>query len=254
VSDYHQFGEPSGAGFIDTHFDFKQCQRSNGSIYGVPDTSDCAMKGAKEVKKKVAEVDTKEKKGMEQRYLNWFNDQGEGRSIAKQKAYLTATVNALKDAGTVTEEMRVKLANEIVDAKGEPSIELKQRVGQLVRDHTSSRKHRDKSGESKPKAALDPNDPRAWSKGGKTESKPEESKRTIKVTRPNATQSEMLAEWRNTYKYQRDRGEPKANARRNATFDLLNEGYDIRKLHRTPSNPNGVFTDMGVDMNNLVFK
>lgn len=44
------FGEPSGGGFIDTHFDFKQCQRSDGTIYGVPNTSDCAMKGAKEVK------------------------------------------------------------------------------------------------------------------------------------------------------------------------------------------------------------
>ena len=34
MSDYHQFGEPSGAGFIDTHFDFARCQRADGSFYG----------------------------------------------------------------------------------------------------------------------------------------------------------------------------------------------------------------------------
>ena len=34
MSDYHQFGEPSGAGFIDTHFDFARCQRPDGSFYG----------------------------------------------------------------------------------------------------------------------------------------------------------------------------------------------------------------------------
>ena len=50
MSDYHQFGEPSGAGFIDTHFDFKTCARTDGTTYGVPDKSSCAQKGAKEVK------------------------------------------------------------------------------------------------------------------------------------------------------------------------------------------------------------
>ena len=28
------FGEPSGGGFIDTHFDFARCQRPDGSYYG----------------------------------------------------------------------------------------------------------------------------------------------------------------------------------------------------------------------------
>ena len=32
--------------------DFKQCQRSDNTYYGVPDTSECAMKGAKEVSQK----------------------------------------------------------------------------------------------------------------------------------------------------------------------------------------------------------
>jgi hypothetical protein len=31
-------------------YDFKQCQRQDGSIYGVPDKSSCAQKGSKEVK------------------------------------------------------------------------------------------------------------------------------------------------------------------------------------------------------------
>ena len=34
----------------DESFDFKQCQRSNGTMYGVPDKSSCAQKGSKEVK------------------------------------------------------------------------------------------------------------------------------------------------------------------------------------------------------------
>ena len=33
-------------------WEFKQCQRSNGSIYGVPDSSSCAQKGSKEVSTK----------------------------------------------------------------------------------------------------------------------------------------------------------------------------------------------------------
>ena len=32
-------------------YDFKQCQRQDGSIYGVKDSSSCSQKGAKEVKK-----------------------------------------------------------------------------------------------------------------------------------------------------------------------------------------------------------
>ena len=43
MSDYHQFGEPSGAGFIDTHFDFTRCQRPDGSFYG---TGGVCRKGA----------------------------------------------------------------------------------------------------------------------------------------------------------------------------------------------------------------
>ena len=31
-------------------YDFKQCQRQDGSIYGVKDSSSCSQKGAKEVK------------------------------------------------------------------------------------------------------------------------------------------------------------------------------------------------------------
>ena len=30
----YDFGEPSGGGFIDTHFDFARCQRPDGSFYG----------------------------------------------------------------------------------------------------------------------------------------------------------------------------------------------------------------------------
>ncbi len=37
-------------GVMETCYDFKTCQRSNGTTYGVPSSSDCAQKGAREVK------------------------------------------------------------------------------------------------------------------------------------------------------------------------------------------------------------
>ena len=46
---YNQDAESFAEGCDDT-FDFKTCKRSDGTTYGVPDKSDCAQKGAKEVK------------------------------------------------------------------------------------------------------------------------------------------------------------------------------------------------------------
>ena len=52
-SPFGQFSDDSTQAFNEAmaeRFDFKQCQRSDGTIYGVPDKSNCAQKGAKEVK------------------------------------------------------------------------------------------------------------------------------------------------------------------------------------------------------------
>ena len=47
------FTEESYAAFQEAaseKYDFKQCQRQDGTIYGVKDSSACSQKGAKEVK------------------------------------------------------------------------------------------------------------------------------------------------------------------------------------------------------------
>ena len=218
------FGEPSGGGFIDSHFDFKQCQRRDGSIYGVPDKSSCAQKGAKEVKGKVAEIDTKDRNRMKASYLEFFKQQGETPANAKQKAYLTAAINALKDTGTITEEMRVKLVKEVVDKKGEPSNEIKQKVTKLLRDYSSARNHRDKGVKAKPVPKP---------KAQKTETK---SKPKTKAWR-SASKSEVLAEYRNnlangkwTLKQQSASKAAKEQAQRDAVNQLIREGYDPRKI------------------------
>lgn len=51
---FGQFSDDSMDAFneaIMNRFDFKQCQRTDGTIYGVPDKSSCTQKGAKEVSK-----------------------------------------------------------------------------------------------------------------------------------------------------------------------------------------------------------
>jgi hypothetical protein len=234
------FGEPSGGGFIDTHFDFKTCQRSNGTFYGT--AGDCSQKGSREVKN--------EKKAVDKRADAIVKDAG--KSASGTRAFYGAVQGFLPAVGPAISAMLE--AKDLYDAatdkdgkkraKAELEVAKKAAVAAIKKAKADDNK-------AKPAAPTPAEKPKAKPKAEKPKVK---SKRTIKVTRPNTTRSEMLAEWRNTFKYQRDRGEPKANARRNATLDLLNEGYDIRKLHRTPSNPDGVFTDMGVDMNNLVFK
>jgi len=47
----NQSGYPSLGNFTEQHFDFKQCKRSDGTVYGVPDASACVQKGSKEVSK-----------------------------------------------------------------------------------------------------------------------------------------------------------------------------------------------------------
>lgn len=49
----YDFGEPSGGGFIDTHFDFARCQRPDGSFYG---TSGQCRKGSPAGAKDIAEA------------------------------------------------------------------------------------------------------------------------------------------------------------------------------------------------------
>jgi hypothetical protein len=51
---FGQFDDTSKEAYMEAaleRYDFKQCQRQDGSIYGVKDSSSCSQKGAKEVKK-----------------------------------------------------------------------------------------------------------------------------------------------------------------------------------------------------------
>ena len=195
-------------------WEFKQCQRKDGTIYGVPDSSSCEK--GKEVKA----------------------SQGSGpftgmRAIMAQDPEKLDR-DLLSKLGT---EGLKKIEKATYDQmKATPDLDRKQQLAKITMLAANRRREIEK-GERTPKPEPKP-----------------KGKRVINVTR-NASQSEMLAEWRNIYKYQREeRGETKKEARRNATFQLLNEGYDIRKLHRTEDNPNGVFKDMGVDMSRLEFK
>jgi hypothetical protein len=86
MTDYHQFGEPSGAGFIDTHFDFSRCQRPDGSYYG---TGGQCRKGAP--------VDPKEKQLRPAKERTAQTSTVTEQKAAKQKA--DAEAKAFKSRG-----------------------------------------------------------------------------------------------------------------------------------------------------------
>ena len=237
------FGEPSGGGFIDTHFDFKTCQRSDGTFYGT--AGDCTQKGSKEVKN--------EKKAVDKRADAIVKDAG--KSAAGTRAFYSAIQGFLPAAGPAISAMLA--AKDLYDAatdqdgkkraKAELEAAKKAAVAAIKKAKADAAKPKAEKPKSKPKAEK----PKSKPKAEKPKASP---KRVVKITRPNATRSEMLKEWRNVYAYNKEIGNPPSTARTKATQKLINEGYDVRKLHRTPSNPNGVFKDMGMNLDNIDFR
>ena len=84
---YHEFGEPSGAGFIEQHFDFGRCQRADGSFYG---TGGVCRKGT--------EAGAKEKEAK--------SSGGGGSSVAEVKALDKKAKEANKKADAAEKAWR----------------------------------------------------------------------------------------------------------------------------------------------------
>jgi len=246
----NQSGYPSLGNFTEQHFDFKVCQRSNGSFYGVPQSSSCSMKGAKEVKPK------DEKKALQKNAKEYKNANAHGMQV------LSSLASAVPGLGGAL-SMYLKAANALSDkdaianaaAKKELEAAKKEAVNNVIKAAKAEKKAR---AEKKAKAENKTTNALAKAVNSKSVSpsqdlaaspKPQKSKaepkRVIELTR-NASQSEVLSEWRGAYAYQRERGESREWATKMATQAIMRDGFDPRKLK-------GVI-DVGIDLNNYDFR
>ena len=221
----------------DESFDFVQCQRSDGTIYG--SRGECKQKGAKEVKPST---------GGYAGPINKSHDNAlklskqEVKKLGSQATidYLSAWKDLSMDS--FPEKAR-REAGERIQSAYNHLIQLNKGEGKKAPTVRSI-----VSGNVLQKLGLNPDAMNAKAKAksaGKPKAKPApkpkaKAKTKAPMTR-NASDKEVLDEYRNnlkngtwTLKQQRKSKTAKAEAEQNAINQLVREGYDARKLLKVP--------------------